>query len=496
MRRGLLPPDAATAGMAGRIAAIAGWVALAAALAARLGATALDDFFITYRYADNLARGRGFCFNPGERVFGTTAPGFGLLLAAAHRLTSISIPWLGTLSTGVALVAVAALLLRDAARCGRAAEAVLGGTLAVGCTWVWGCRGAEVPVALALLLGAAAVAVRWPVAAGLLAGAAIWMRPDAALGAGLLAALLAREPGGRWRLPWRYLAALALTAAAGLLAAWLAFGSLVPNTWRAKRLGAVWQPEAGAWSWWWTGGPLFQRHLGDRWELLLALGLLGQILLVRRGGRTGRLLAAYGLAAAAAYPFLGVPFAAWYAIPLVVALLYGLAYLLGGLARRALAPGPPALRAAVAALALALAALTLPSCLAAEGRWLAGVSGPQLHFRGYRDAGLALRAGLRPEDHIAAIEVGTVAYFGDRPVDDLLGLVSPESLPYLARRDLAGAFFARPPEALVLRPRQKGFLGDLLASRRFRRRYREVLRLDPDSADWTAIYRRRPNAPP
>ncbi|MGO8788779.1 MAG: hypothetical protein ACLQVL_15550 [Terriglobia bacterium] len=30
----------------------------------------LDDAFISYRYAENLARGEGLVFNPGERVEG------------------------------------------------------------------------------------------------------------------------------------------------------------------------------------------------------------------------------------------------------------------------------------------------------------------------------------------------------------------------------------------------------------------------------------------
>jgi len=485
------------------LAAAAGWAALAAAIAGWLGDGALDDFFITYRYADNLARGRGFVFNPGERVFGTTAPGFGLLLAAAHRLSAVSISWLGALSTGAALVAIAWLLLREGIRRGRAAEAALGGTLAVGCTWAWGCRGAEAPVALALLLAAATAAGRRPILAGILAGAAVWVRPDAALGAGLLALVLVAERSGRP--PWRYAAAVAATVGAGLLAAWLAFGTVVPNTWEAKRLEVAWAPSAQgtAWDWWQPGAALFPRHLGGGWALLLALGLAGQVLMLWRGGRAGRLLAAYGLALALVYPFLGTPFAGWYVIPPILAVLYGLAFLLGSLARLALAPAlrgaalrGPALRAAAAAAAVGLAALTLPPYLATAWRWLAASGQPGIHFRGYRDAGLYLRARLPPEARIAALEVGTLAYFADRPVDDLLGLVSPASLPYVARQDLAGAFFARPPEALVLRPGLDGFLGGLLDRRRFRRRYREVLRLDPDTAYWTAIYRRRPNAPP
>ena len=52
---------------------------LAAGLAAfawRMHGFAIDDFFITYRYAANLAAGDGFRFNPDDTVFGTTAPGF------------------------------------------------------------------------------------------------------------------------------------------------------------------------------------------------------------------------------------------------------------------------------------------------------------------------------------------------------------------------------------------------------------------------------------
>jgi hypothetical protein len=41
-----------------------------------------DDAFITYRYAENLASGEGFVYNPGERVQGTSSPLYTLLLSA------------------------------------------------------------------------------------------------------------------------------------------------------------------------------------------------------------------------------------------------------------------------------------------------------------------------------------------------------------------------------------------------------------------------------
>jgi len=40
-----------------------------------------DDAFITFRYAKNLADGLGFVYNPGEHVYGTSSPGFALLMA-------------------------------------------------------------------------------------------------------------------------------------------------------------------------------------------------------------------------------------------------------------------------------------------------------------------------------------------------------------------------------------------------------------------------------
>ncbi|MCX7765806.1 MAG: hypothetical protein N2246_03760 [Candidatus Sumerlaeia bacterium] len=48
----------------------------------------MDDFFITFRYANNIATGRGFVFNEGERVLATTTPLLTILLAGL-RLTGI-----------------------------------------------------------------------------------------------------------------------------------------------------------------------------------------------------------------------------------------------------------------------------------------------------------------------------------------------------------------------------------------------------------------------
>ena len=49
-----------------------------------------DDAYIGFRYSQNIAQGLGFVFNPGEKVLGTTAPLFILMLAAVSRVIGVS----------------------------------------------------------------------------------------------------------------------------------------------------------------------------------------------------------------------------------------------------------------------------------------------------------------------------------------------------------------------------------------------------------------------
>lgn len=461
------------------------WLLVATFFVLHLNGTGLDDFFITYRYADNLANGRGFVFNLGERVFGTTAPGMGLLLALFHGITSISIPWLGTISTGASLLVLAVILLREALRSGRVPEAVLGGTLAVGSTLLWGCRGAEVFVVLALLAVAAMIGERSPLWCGALAGLAVWVRPDALLAVLVLGVVLWIEMK---RLPWRYGFSAAAVILLGTALAWSYFGSVLPNTFLAKRLRP---PADNQWLLWWKpAAQILRRHLGPHFSILVALGLIGQVGMILKSGRIGRVIALYGLASAAVYPFLGVLFATWYIVPLVVTMAYGLAFTLC-FAGRAVAWVWPSATGSVLGVVVTsgLVLLTLPSMVASEHKWLKGAA-LQLHFEGYRSAGEWIRENSEPVDGISFVEVGTLAFYSDRPVEDLLGLVSPRSVPYVAERDLAGAFLAKPTEFVINRPGLDGFMGVITSTPWFQGAYREVARFHADSTDWTVVYRR------
>ena len=468
------------------------WLALAALFCGHLAGRSLDDFFITYRYAQNLAQGNGFVFNPGERVFGTTAPGMALLLAAGHLLTRIPIHWLGTISTGLALTGIALLLLAGAGAEGRRPEAWVGGTLLLTNTYLWACHGAEGPVVVALLL----LAARWgetrPVLSGVTAGFAAWCRPDAALGVGLLGLLLWGE---RRRLPRKYGIAALCVLALGAGLAFFYFGGVLPNSWRAKQAEALGGAGSSGLLFWPASIPIFRRHLGVALPWILALGVVGQWPLFRRGGRPGRLLALQALGLALAYPTLGVSLAPWYILPVVISLLYGLAFAAGAAGRTAASALGEA-RLAPAAGVLLAAALLAPAVLSIGSRglrWYRG-SGYPLHFEGYRTAGLWLRQNSRPEDGIAAMEVGILAYFSQRRVEDLEGLVTPRSIAFVFQRDPAGAFLARPTRFLVTRPRMLAGTRKITRRRWFRESYQEAARFDPGTPDWTLVYRLRPGA--
>jgi hypothetical protein len=469
-------------------AAAVAWTILAALLAARVSGKAVDDFFITYRYAWNLAHGHGFVFNPGERIFGLTDPGLGLFLGAVHAATRLPIPVLGTVTTGISLVGIALVLLLEGIERERRTEALVGGTLLIGSSWMWVNQGAGAFPALFLLILAARLAGRRPGLAGLLAGAAVWMRPDALSGLVLLGLLLGVEAR---RIPWRYAAVSLAMACAGAGAAWLWFGSVLPNTLGAKAAMAAAAPGstwAGPVRFWERALVFLPRHWGPWWSVVAAAGIAGLVPLFLGSGRAGRLLVLFGVALAIAYPLLGVPFFLWYTVPTAAAVLYGVPALGLGLARL---PAFRSRRLLGGALALAVLLPLLGSLVPATWSWFRAF-GWQRHLETYRQAGLWIRQRSAPGEAIAYVEIGVLAYASERPVIDLLGLVTPEAVPYVLAKDLPGAFLARPAPWVIHHTR--GRMESLIRRRWFQRSYREVARFDEAGGGRLTVYRIRPGA--
>lgn len=504
---------------------------LAAAVAWGLWGFSYDDSWITYRYADNWAHGRGLVFNPGEAVLGTTAPGWALALGALSRtsaalgLGGIGVPEWGTLLTVAALwwlaAALPALWLPAESRLRPGLPLVLG-TLALTCRWNLELLGGEAFPAAALAATAAWLALGGPggarsstrreVLAGVAAAGAMLCRLDAGIAVAAIGVALWSH---RHRFPWRF-------AAAGLspLLAYLGwldaeFGTILPNTLAAKQSEAAAATRGyGAWQWAWL-----ERSFGrtGRWWLL-GLAAAGAARVAWRGlpGRRTRRIEAGGrdpqsprsaagpaLAVLAAwivlhesfYRLAGVPFAPWYAVATLVAVLALAAFAAVSIAGRAAAMprGFGRDRPAVATLLAFL--LALPVALAG-GRFLAGTwhQPPDIRTRIYAAVGDHLRRHSAPTDRVAAMEIGALASTADRPILDLVGLVDPEVVEARRAGRLPDHVAAEAPEYLLVPPPFLGReLGDVMRHPGIRGRYVPEARFfDPGyESDPVTLYRRR-----
>ena len=439
-------------------------LALAAlAVAGGFWGVTYDDGYITYRYADRLASGRGLTWNDDARVLGTSAPGYALLLAAFARAgagAGFDVADAGSLATFGSLVLLAAL----AAAPGRGGVAVpvLFGALALVSRFDLELQGCETLPAAAALACAFRLALldERPAAAGLAGAVATAMRADSALALAVIGCLLWHR---RRAFPARFALAAGVPVAAGLAALALYFGSPVPATLAGKRaelaLAATGYGRA-QWDW-------LERIYGPGGALaLVGLAVAGLLLSRERLARARPALAAAALWLVlheSFYRLVGVPFSPWYHVHLFHALLaaaalgaWRLAELL--LARVRAAPGPAARAALAAALALPLA---LPSLEFAVAGW---GEPPDPRVRIYRDVARAADA-CPGEGAIVAVEIGALGYFSRRPVADLVGLVDPELRAARVAGRQAETAFARRPDFVVDHPVFRDpYLGPVLAA--------------------------------
>lgn len=214
---------------------------------------AWEDFLITYRFSENLARGHGLVYNPGEHVYGFTSPLNVLLPALFAWLTGAVdylVPlWLFRLVSlaglAAALTAVARLLTAEhpAPNPGYYAGLLfpLLAVLEIKTT-AFAMNGQEAGLVLGFLGPAFALAYRnWPrraVLGGVLWAGLLYSRPDAFAYIGALAgAALAFAPAGRRDLVRAFLKSAAVCALLYLpwfLFTWTYYGSPVPHTVAAK----------------------------------------------------------------------------------------------------------------------------------------------------------------------------------------------------------------------------------------------------------------------
>jgi hypothetical protein len=412
----------------------------------------LDDSWIHAQFARNLAEGRGFSYNPGVPVSGSTAPLWTLALGGAFAVFGthpVLAKALGILATlGTAWLA-GRLALTWA---GRRDVALVAGVL-VGLVgpMAWGAL-SGMEVTLAALLGTASLVLHarghaWGAGAAL--GLAALTRPEAILLLPLfwLAGPLTARRAVAWGLP-----------VAALLAPWIAFnlataGTPLPATAAAKIEGGLVGYLAGG------REPLRTALLDRPWQfetewvrwlwgvdaLLPILLLPGLWWLGRHVGRAALVPAAalvlHPIAMALLAPYRGPAFQegrySIHLLPLaLVVAVVPLATLFsslslspgegGGRPRAAAAPGWANGRLGwiVAGALIAGAIAALPSTASRYGWAVQNIEAMQVHV------GHWVARHTPPSARIGLNDVGAIAYISRREVVDVMGLVTPAIIPF------------------------------------------------------------------
>jgi hypothetical protein len=386
----------------------------------------LDDSWIHLHFARNLAEGAGFAYNPGRPVAGSTAPLWTLLLGGGALVAGASVALAKVL--GVAGALGAAVLTRRAALAWGAPPgvAVIAG---VALLWAgpvaWGAlSGMEVTLAALLVAGALAAhaADRGPLSAAL-ASLAVAARPEAAL---LLPFLALARPLTPARIAAFVLAPLAVVAPM-VAFSYVTVGVPYPSPAAAKVeggligwLGGVHEPLAitlAARPWDFTrewAGWLWRTHA------LLPLALAPAIVLAWR--RCGRPLGAVALALVA-HP-LGMALLAPYRGPGFQEGRYSIHLLPLAVVVVAAGLGPALGRRAALLAWLALALWALGPAAERYAWGVQNIEAMQVRIGRWVDANAPRSARLAVND------IGAIAYLSRREVVDLMGLVTPEILPY------------------------------------------------------------------
>jgi hypothetical protein len=234
-----------------------------------------EDALITFRYAENLATGHGFVYNPGERVLGTTTPLLTLILGALGALLGpASIPRAAHLlmllaAAGSHLLIYFTLRRIGVSTWGAAAAALVAG-LHPAFLWATG-SGMETPLVILLMAASlhAAVRDRWHLAMATCA-LLVLTRIDGLVWSAIVAATaIVRLRGSAWR----PLLTGCLIAAPWFAFSWAYFGSLLPHSMIAKQ--AIGDPTRVHYAEWfasslWLTNPI-RRPTG---EMLLWFGLV------------------------------------------------------------------------------------------------------------------------------------------------------------------------------------------------------------------------------
>jgi arabinofuranosyltransferase len=389
-----------------------------------IGYTA-DDALITIRYAENLAGGKGFVYNEGEKVLGTTTPLLTLLLAGFLKLkingilASFLLNQLADLCTAFFLYQI----FRYASRPFSLLPSFL--FLFNPENLQWSLSGMETEFSIFLIFSSIYFSSRngWNLAF-LAAALAVWTRVDSvAVPVALTAVYVFRFK----KLPLIPLAILTVVLLPWIAFASIYFGSPIPNSAIAKASLAgnnyiiAFRDILGR-------GFLHIHSFGIPFLILAFLGTWvicreKRELLILPVWTWGYALS-YTLAAGGMHPWYYAPFYVGYLALVFAGFLY-------------VVEKAPFLKPVWVARAICSIAIVI--VLYISYLRLDRLREMQAHLNTMNKAvGLWVKENSPVGTVLAIKDIGYMGYYSQRKVLDLAGLVSPQSIPYRAKGDFLG----------------------------------------------------------
>lgn len=382
-----------------------------------------EDFLITLRYAENIAAGRGFVYNPGEHVLGTTTPLYTMILAVS-ALAQLDPTTVGKTLNILAEGASVLLICHLAALLGHGRAGWIAGLLYAMTSAPISISIGGMETALVTLCGLAVTVAfieKRPIAFAVSSAILALLRIDGLLLAAILTAgwvIEQRRTGldRNSRLDFSAMGVFLVLSLPWVLFATFYFGSHVPTSVIAK-LAVYGRIRSGTLPNLETLQTQF--FAGAIQSALSVLFVLGAVLLWRQHRSTRGILLWF-----AAY--LGVilvsrvPAFAWYFLPPLPIYYLGVGIGITTIAGSAF----PTAERRFALIGLILLAIPLSLHLKSVGRDIANAQ--DLEDRVRRPLGEWLASVAKPAESVMLEPIGYIGYYSRMRVLDIIGLVSPE----------------------------------------------------------------------
>jgi hypothetical protein len=423
---------------------------------------AADDSLITFRYAENIASGKGFVYNEGERVLGTSTPLYTLLLALLVKL-GLPIRWMARIINIGAdcLTGTIIFLFLRKFKIGVATFAALFYVLFPRVV-VWSVSGME--TSLYVLFIALSLYFYHKEDFGLTSlflGLTILTRMDGIiLGLAVLVDFVRRYK----KVPVKIVLGSFAVVLPWLIFSFVYFGSPIPNSVAGKKAlygDTMW--ETPKWKIFWEF--LFLKtKIG--WPLL-ALSLAGVYRVLTRVKSYG-ILVLWTFLYLLFFFFSETKIHMWYYVPFYLGYLSLAALGLGlffekaeGILRKMLELSKHGKRILPSLKILGIAFLSALCILAGliyfrqMKHTFKAIAAEQLALEGiHKQIGLWLLENTQPNDMICAEDIGYMGYYSNRHILDQDGLVSPQAIPFNKNRNRLGLLEKYKPAYFVI-----GFAG-------------------------------------